>query len=340
MTGVDRVAYVWPKPLLVAEFRYLRKNSRYWSTWVKNECRLRSKHGRVIPRQFLATFGLRDTFFGRAFSAVTPYWLRVEVQRGCGADTPWVFSYYARDLLNLNSGYWRIAYTTFAACVAAYILFEVYDNYRLWALSRDLLRDIRKLDLVRVFGWEANFDELRRLLEVIEATDVAGLNPNWTPRGRLQSLSPGRHGPGADWFYYNPWARRVASGAELRAYFASNNRTIPDGHPRCWDHTAVPDGWAPNPFEGGDGAVSGRCNGDMPDDGNDVMFGDDDGEVPVNGANGGGGASGDSAAAAAVGVDDFDVIRRFLREVVGVPDSIVHGGGWAGFVGYMQGRFV
>lgn len=30
-TGVNRAAYCWPKPLLVAEFRYLRKQSRYWS---------------------------------------------------------------------------------------------------------------------------------------------------------------------------------------------------------------------------------------------------------------------------------------------------------------------
>lgn len=32
------------------------------------------------------------------------------------------------------------------------------------------------------------------------------------------------------------------------------------------------------------------------------------------------------------------VIRRFLREVSGVPEAIIDGGIWAGFVGYVQGR--
>lgn len=67
-----------------------------------------------------------------------------------------MFSYYARKLFDSQSGYWRISYTEFAACVAPYILFEVYHNYRLWALRRDLIRDIRKLDLVRALGSEMN----------------------------------------------------------------------------------------------------------------------------------------------------------------------------------------
>lgn len=48
--GVDLEAYVWRKPLLVADFRYFLKDSRFWNVWVKNERRLRSKRGRVIPR--------------------------------------------------------------------------------------------------------------------------------------------------------------------------------------------------------------------------------------------------------------------------------------------------
>lgn len=48
-TGVDRQAFVWPKPLLVAQFRYLRETSRYWTVWTRDERRLRSKHGRSIP---------------------------------------------------------------------------------------------------------------------------------------------------------------------------------------------------------------------------------------------------------------------------------------------------
>lgn len=56
-------------------------------------------------------------------------------------------------------------------CVAAYVLFELDDNYRLWALIRYLIRDIRSVDLVLVLGSIKNSDELRCLLEVIKSTN-------------------------------------------------------------------------------------------------------------------------------------------------------------------------
>lgn len=338
MTGVDRTAYVWPKPLLLAEFRYLRKDSLYWTNWVRNERRLRSKHGRVVPRQCLATFGLRESFFARAFPAVTPYWLRVEVPRGCGAETPWVFSYYARELIDPSSGFWRIAYTEFAACVGAYILFEAYDNYRLWALSPDMIRDIRVLDLVRVVGSQRNADELLRLLTVIESTDFASLNPAWTTRGRITSYSPGRRGPGADWLYYNPWARRVAGGAEVRAYVSSGDRAIPEGHPRGWDHETVPDGWGHNPVESGNGALAGGWDGDVPHD--DMNVGSDgDGDGVLSGVVPPAAVNAANAESASAAEGDLDVVRRFFRDVGGVPDRILEDGTWASLVGYTQGRF-
>ena len=46
-----------------------------------------------------------------------------------------MFSYKIVDLMDPQSGWWILAYTEFAAKVAAFILFEVYDNCRLWGLS-------------------------------------------------------------------------------------------------------------------------------------------------------------------------------------------------------------
>lgn len=46
----------------------------------------------------------------------------------------------------------------------------------------------------------------------------------------------------------------------------SNDRAIPDGHPRGWDHDAVPDGWGHNPIEGGDSVSAGGWEGDVPHD--------------------------------------------------------------------------
>lgn len=111
---------------------------------------------------------------------------------------------------------WRIAYTEFVTCVAAYIIFKVYDNYPLWVFSTDLIRDICGLDFERVLGSRLNADELYRLLDVIKSTNLLNLNSNWTSQGRLESLSLSRRGPGFDCFYYNPWAKLVATAKEVR----------------------------------------------------------------------------------------------------------------------------
>lgn len=98
---------------------------------------------------------------------------------------------------------------------------------------------------------------------------------------------------------------------------------ISDGHPRGWDHLALPLGWAANPLTGSDAAVAAGWYGDVPVVYNGVEHGDDEDDAmdaalasaivssapaPTNGApaNGVGGA-------AAVAGDDFYVLRRFLR---------------------------
>lgn len=45
------------------------------------------------------------------------------------------------------------------------------------------------------------------------------------------------------------------------------------------------------------------------------------------------------ATSAAIACNDIDVISRFLREVGGVPDSIVDGGSCAGIIRYVKTRF-
>lgn len=206
-----------------------------------------------------------------------------------------------------------------------------------------MIRDIRDLDRVRVLGSENNLDERRRLLDVI---DYSSLNSAWSARGSIESFSCGRHGPGADWLYYNLWSRRVATGEETRAYCATDNRPITEGHPRGWDHTAMPSGWAANPVAGGDGVVAGGWSGYVPMVENVTQDdGDDEGPATTAHAVGAGpsGNAGMSAAQATSGaasaVSDVDVIRQFLREFGGVPESILENGTWASFIGYMQGGF-
>ena len=212
----------------------------------------------------------------------------------------------------------------------------------MWALSPDTIRDIRALDLVRVLGSQRNADELLRLLAVIESTDFKKLDPGWTARGRITSYSPGQRGPGADWVYYNPWARRTASPAEVRAYCSSDDRAIPDGHPRGWYQEVVPDGWGFDSTENDedDGSATGGWAGDVPhhamgDANNDGDVGWIGGGAPVAAIN----AANAGAAASSSSNSEVAVVRRFLRDVGDVPDSILDNGTWAGFFGYTQGCF-
>lgn len=54
------------------------------------------------------------------------------------------------------------------AKTAAFILFEVYDSCKLWALSKELTRGIRRLDSKIFLGNEGNVTECLSLIYAIE----------------------------------------------------------------------------------------------------------------------------------------------------------------------------
>lgn len=153
---------------LRVKFRFLRKNRPYWNGFYRNERLLRSKHGRAIPYQCLEMFGLGSEFFLRGFVRLTAYWSRLEKLRGCCVELPPVFIYRMRKLCDPESSWWIVAYMKLAAKTAAYILFEVDDSCRLWRLSREMIQDIRRLDLQTILG---NTDNARECLSLINAIE-------------------------------------------------------------------------------------------------------------------------------------------------------------------------
>ena len=97
--------------------------------------RFRSRLNRAVPYECINMFGLQDGYFVNGFAELTPQWRKLEVPRGCNAELPMIFSYKMDELRDPQSGYWVIAYTEWVVKVAAFVLFDVYDSYRLWALS-------------------------------------------------------------------------------------------------------------------------------------------------------------------------------------------------------------
>ena len=81
------------RPQLVAEFRYLRKDSPYWEVSVRDERRFRNRFGLAVPYQCLSLFGVRRRHLVRGFVALTEIWQRIEVPRGCTPELPIIFSY-------------------------------------------------------------------------------------------------------------------------------------------------------------------------------------------------------------------------------------------------------
>lgn len=100
-------------------------------------------------------------------------------------------------------------------------------------------------------------------------------------------------------------------------------RHIPDGHPRVYYHSAVPDGWVTHPGVGANSAVVGGWDGDMTVPNNDVVHGDDGGEeegmavdVPAT----------QFAGTSSAAIDGVIVLRRFFRQAGGVLDHIFDNG--------------
>lgn len=56
----------------------------------------------------------------------------------------------------------------------------------------------------------------------------------------------------------------------------TNNRPIPDCHPRLWDHAVVQPAWTPNEVVGRDGVAAGGCSGDVSMVGTSAVNFDDD----------------------------------------------------------------
>lgn len=155
-------------------FRYILQQGVFWNG-CNRERRWRSLCVRAISIHALHVFTVRNLFVANEFQVVTPYWQQIEMPCGCSVELPMMFTYRSRELRDHEFGWWVVPYTEFAAKTAEILLFEVYDSYRLWCISSDLIRNIRKLDLIRVLGSCANGEECERSLRVIKSTNFTTL---------------------------------------------------------------------------------------------------------------------------------------------------------------------
>ena len=154
----------------------------------------------------------------------------MEVPPHCYADLPPVLAYCGSRLIkDVFSGWWCVLYTGFAARVAAFILWDVYDRHQLWRLTPTMIKWIRCLDLRLALGLPMNEEELHFLLEMIESLD-------WSTGEVIDAPAAGRSSSSSaeqtEFIWFDPWRRRRIWQDEAFAMRKRINRQVmPDGHP-------------------------------------------------------------------------------------------------------------
>ncbi|PXF44215.1 hypothetical protein BWQ96_05996 [Gracilariopsis chorda] len=115
--------------------------------------------------------------------------------------------------------------------MAVYVLWDVYDTYRLWYMTRTARRYAREIDLSFILGSRANQEEFCRLLDIIDQ-----VNWNLVPEEQISRRnpcidhSPGRNGPGGDFIWYDPWTCQHTDGRQAK-HLRKNPRAIPPTQP-------------------------------------------------------------------------------------------------------------
>ncbi|CAN8076692.1 unnamed protein product [Agarophyton chilense] len=145
--------------------------------------------------------------FGR-YAPLPGWWSSVEVCRGCYVELPPVVSYLGSYFIeDPHSGLWSVVLTEWAVRAAAYILWEAYDQYRLWYLPPRLRGYIRQLDLQLPLGGVNNADEAQELIDIIGRVNWAVVPARQSGRGQeagRADRSPGRRTPLAgDFIFFN-----------------------------------------------------------------------------------------------------------------------------------------
>lgn len=130
-------AYVLNHPQIRVESRYHLRTSWYWTEKVQQERSCRSMIQYTVPYQALSTYSVCE----------------------------------AKNLMEApNSGRWQVFYVAQLMHIAAGVIKDLFDTYRLLDLSPRCIRWLRQLDgsLVNALGNRQNAYEFLRLFDVIK----------------------------------------------------------------------------------------------------------------------------------------------------------------------------
>ncbi|CAN8067188.1 unnamed protein product [Agarophyton chilense] len=255
--GVRDAALCFQKPLLRAEFRFLRKRDiPYWD-YPRWERRTRSHLGYLVPYQMIEIDRIRrNARFGR-YIGIPEHWAATESRRGCPVELPPAISYIGSALVNDPfSGYWTVVYTEFIANMAVFLLWDAYDTFRVWYMSPTARKYARELDLSLILGSRANHADFLHLVDLIDSVDWSGVPADQSARGtraRHHDHSPGRTESAGDFVWYDTWTCQLITSEQAR-FLRENPRDMPPNQLTGYVYDATPSENGEEPYEEAPGA--------------------------------------------------------------------------------------
>ena len=249
--AVDIRASTHVVPVLRAEFRYVSRKEdtcigQDHLRMLRWERSIRGSYGYLVPYQCV-----EFTMFC-VFARATRYvslprdWREWEVPLGFLVELPAVLTYFGTRLMRNTDLAWVLFQTEWVINVAAALLWEVYDTYRLFWLPQRLCEGIRSSDLNWLLGSKKNADELLDLVSVIENVDWSRVS--WRQRRRKVPPHPKvsltvRTDNGGDFIWYDPFERREMSAEEAQERHTMPKPQLPAQHPTGYVY--VDEGSAP-----------------------------------------------------------------------------------------------
>lgn len=163
-------------------------------------------------------------------------WADYEVCQGCYIELPPSITYIGSRLCNNSfSGWWSVFLTEWVACAAAFLVLEVYDQYRLWFLPPSVRTSIRALYLSVILGGGGIQNEVISLLDAMDQVHWNAVPIPWIRR--QQGTNPSNRSPGCrtplagDYVFFYPWEQTFITKVQAAA-LQDAERAVPLGHPR------------------------------------------------------------------------------------------------------------
>ncbi|CDF36187.1 unnamed protein product [Chondrus crispus] len=218
---VSNDAIFWTQPLIPENFRHLKRgNLSFLNHTVRLERRLRSETGYFVAYQMVEAREIARVHYANRYQPIPLWWGRYEVCQGFWSEFGPVFTYFGSYLQNRRHGLWVVFLTEWCVKVAATLIWEAYDCWRLWFLPPKLVDLMRSLDYTVPLGGADVDLELHTLLDRIDTVDWDSISCRDSSRSfshRRASFSPGRsHQAAGDYAWFNPWSGSLCSAAEAQ----------------------------------------------------------------------------------------------------------------------------